>query len=66
MATVECPQCHHTFNTAPQTTFKRICVDCNQPIRSHHKYYLRIVEGKTEMAHRFCNNPDSYFPKEEQ
>lgn len=55
-----CPECRHSFNTTPQQQFKRICADCKQPIRTHHKFYLAVENGGTVMRHRHCNNPESY------
>ena len=62
---VTCPECRHSFNTTPGRQFKRICADCQEPIRVHHKFYLAVENNTTVMRHRHCDNPSSYQSRQE-
>ena len=50
---------------APKRQPLRVCCDCGKPISSHHKYhYVATEHGYTALAHRHCDNPFSYEPKD--
>lgn len=45
-----CPTCGHPLTQGP----RRICSQCGEPIRNHHKWYIG-PDGR--LAHKNCDEP---------
>jgi hypothetical protein len=54
--TVENPQDECPAFKAKKGTFARICLNCGEPIRTHHKY---TSVGEKQWVHKFCEHPES-------
>ena len=50
------PQERCDAHKAAKGTFKRICLNCGNPIRTHHKYSNL---GQDQWIHKYCDHPDS-------
>lgn len=57
MRPLRCPCCDKP--TTPEPV--KVCANCHRPILRGHKYTIR----KGVIAHRHCDEPDSYLSREE-
>ena len=48
------------FTIRREESAERICCKCLKPIMVHHKWHYVAFEKATGIAHRHCNNPESY------
>jgi len=55
--TVASPNDRCDAHKATKGTFVRICLNCGNPVRTHHKY-SRL--GQDQWIHKCCEFPDSY------
>lgn len=58
--TKRCPSCHQII---PPVTGVRVCSKCGDSIGLHDKYRWSTKDGITTLAHRHCDNKQSYLPK---
>lgn len=58
----KCPHCKQLMphEYKPQ----KICAECKKPIERGHKWHWIKKRGLATIAHRHCDNPDSYKPRE--
>jgi hypothetical protein len=65
--TERCEHCGHSIG--PRKPM-RICTLCKRPISKREKWhFIDVMIGKvrtTQVQHRHCDNPESYYTKEEQ
>lgn len=59
-----CPHCQQRWPEQPGKVFSRICRKCHEPIRTHHKWKVETDGEASWFAHRHCDNPTEYKPKE--
>lgn len=59
-----CPHCQQRMPKPKAVrAYDRICRNCSQPIRTHHKWKV-ITDGSASwVEHRHCDNPESYQPR---
>ena len=58
MSAERCPTCKQPIPTKPM----RVCFDCGEQIRIHHKWTWNTRNGVLTCVHRHCDNPQSYRP----
>lgn len=55
--TVSHPEARCDAHKPKKGTFVRICLNCGNPVRTHHKY---TQIGQDQWIHKCCEFPDSY------
>lgn len=60
----KCPHCKQAMPKEYKPV--KVCCECKKPIQKHHKWQWVLTKKGGMIAHRHCDNPDSYKPKKEK